>query len=82
MTRNNQVVRQWRELLALSNREWFTSKEIWGLLGKPRPHKRTVMRDLDALMEVFPINRRRGGAGELQYRLRRSLKKLLKRKQA
>lgn len=79
MTRNDQVVRQWRELLALSDREWFTLKEIWDSLPKPRPHKRTIMRDMGALTEVFPIQRRIGDDGQFQYRLRRSIKKLFKR---
>ncbi len=55
MTRHEQVVRQWRELLALSDREWFTLKEIWESLSRSRPHELTVMRDLDALMEVFAV---------------------------
>ncbi len=76
MTRNGQVVRQWRALLSLSDKEWFTLKEVWDSLPIPRPHKRTVMRDLDARMRVFPIQQRIGDTGEFQYRLRRSLKKV------
>lgn len=82
MTRNDQVVRQWWELLALSDREWFTLKEVGDSLPEPRPHKRTVMRDLDALMEVFPVQRKVGDNWEYQYRLRHSLEKLVRRRRA
>ena len=68
--------------MALSEREWFTLKEIWDSLPKPRPHKRTVMRDLDALMEVFPVQRRVGDNWEYQYRLRHPLEKSLRRRRA
>ena len=82
--RNEQVIRQWRLLLALNHREWFSLLELRDCLPKPRPHKRTVMRDLDALMTVFPISRRQRDRADshgiqFEYRLRRPLASLLKK---
>jgi len=82
--RNAQIIRQWRLLLALDHRQWFSLWELWDCIPKPRPHKRTIMRDMAALMTVFPIQRRRGdrndGHGmQFEYRLRRPLASLLKK---
>jgi len=82
--RNAQIIRQWRILLALDHKQWFTLWELRDCLPKPRPHKRTIMRDMDALMSVFPIQQQRGdrtdGHGiQFEYRLQRSLASLLKK---
>jgi hypothetical protein len=89
-TRNNQIIRQWRLLLALNHREWFSLLELRDCLPKPRPHKRTIMRDMEGLARVFPIERRQGDSRlpfgqkgtigyQFEYRLRRPLTSLLKK---
>jgi hypothetical protein len=82
--RNQQVLRQWRILLALDHREWFSIRELHDCLPDP-PHKRTIFRDLEGLRELFPIERRvwSGTTGyELQYRLRKPLTEYLRRKKS
>jgi hypothetical protein len=84
--RTKQVVRQWQILLALSDQEWFSLRQIRDCLADP-PHMRTVRRDLEGLSEVFPIQRRlarqeRIGSEIYQYRLRRPLAALLEKRKA
>jgi hypothetical protein len=72
--RHDEILRQWRVLLALSNKEWFNLREIYDCLPpRPRRHKRTILRDLEVLSKVFPIERRRGDRAEYQWRLRHVL---------
>jgi hypothetical protein len=86
MPRYDQILRQWRVLLALSHRQWFTVNEVRDSIPKPRPHRRTIMRDLEVLEKVFPIQKRhwksRNGLAELQYRLRYPLNMMLRPRQS
>ncbi len=77
--RNQQIKRQWRILLALSDREWFTLREILDSIPQAHRHKRTIMRDLEMLREVFPIERRIDDHHTFQYRLKWPLARILSR---
>lgn len=78
--RYDQIERQWRVLLALSDHDWYSVNEVADSVGAPR-HRRTIMRDLETLSGIFPIERRReqvrSGLSEHQYRLRKPLRELL-----
>jgi hypothetical protein len=80
--RNGQIIRQWRLLLALDHKQWFSLYELRECLPNPKPHKRTIMRDMEALAVVFPIERRTAsekGIPEFQYRLQQPFARLLKK---
>jgi hypothetical protein len=81
--RNGQIIREWRILLSLSDREWFNLPELRDSLPTPRPHMRTIRRDMEALTIVFPIRRRswKGDFGIWQYefRLRQPLELIIRR---
>jgi hypothetical protein len=81
MSRNAQIIRQWRLLQALDHRQWFTVNQLHDCLPRPRPHRRTVLRDLEGLSEAFPIEwrGRRGDPPGFEFRLRRPLTSLLKK---
>jgi hypothetical protein len=82
--RGDQVKRQWRILLALSDRDWFTLREIFDDLPRVNRHRRTNLLDLEILSDVFPIQRREwrdeeSGLWEYQLRLRWPLENLLRK---
>lgn len=72
MPRYGQILRQWRILLALSDREWFNLLEIRDSIPGRRLHKRTILRDMETLTRVFPIERRTFD-GYYQWRLRQRI---------
>jgi hypothetical protein len=80
--RNNQIIREWRILLALDHREWFNLAELRDSLPRPRPHMRTIRRDMEALALVFPIERRSSkgdfGIWQYEFRLRRPLERIIR----
>jgi hypothetical protein len=82
MPRHEQILRQWRLLLALSDREWFSIDELRDCLPRPRPHRRTILRDMEALTAVFPIQRRgrRGASDKFEFQLRRPLASWLEKR--
>lgn len=51
--RNEQTKRQWRILQALNDCRWWTIDEVSDAAGVTDRHRRTVMRDLEALMYEF-----------------------------
>lgn len=75
--RGDQVKRQWRILLAMSDCRWHSLAEVWAITPRPRPHKRTIMRDLDVLMDVFAIRQRyvpgEQSGGLYEYRMPHSI---------
>lgn len=82
--RHEEILRQWRVLLALDHREWYRLTEIYDSMTRPRPHVRTIRRDLEVLSEVFEIERRRArdeGSRKsyFQWRLRAPLGKIMTR---
>ena len=58
--RNSQIRRQWRILQTIDDGAWWSIDEIIEAAGIRECHRRTVLRDMEALMEVFPISRRQG----------------------
>jgi hypothetical protein len=72
--RNGQITRQWRILKTMNDCQWWSLSEIMDAAGIADRHKRTIMRDMEALMEIFAINRRQGDRWyQFEYRLRHPL---------
>jgi len=67
--RGSQVGRQWRVLTALSDGDWATVDQLRRRIPLPRPHRRTIMRDLEVLVRIFPLEREGGPGDRLRYRL-------------
>jgi hypothetical protein len=58
--RNAQIRRQWLILRTIDDGAWWSIDEIIEAAGIGDRHRRTVLRDMEVLMTVFPISRRQG----------------------